>query len=428
MKAFIFKLIYKLAISMKKVLIPFIPQSVRKELKRKVIDNAFSLEKLDIRSMEKPMDISGINLIGYIRAEMGIGESCRIAANCIQTTNIPFDILNFKGTNTARMSDLSWSHKEVDAPRYNVNIFHVNAEQMIEVYTHFGQSLFEKRYNIGYWHWELPEFPDEWLDGFKFVNEVWVPSTFVAEAVSAKSNVPVTIIPHGIEVKIETYRDRSYFRLPEQSFLFLTMYDMNSFQERKNPIASIEAFKMAFKPDDCSVGLIVKVNNAHSNKEDMKKLLMLTEGYSNIYILNQTFSRNDTNALINCSDCYISLHRSEGFGLGLAEAMYLGKPVIGTNWSANTDFMTESNSCPVRYRLKQVGKNYGPYAAHQVWADPDIAHASKYMVKLVRDPDYYAQIAENGKQTIMTDFSPSAIGAKIERRLKEIRDDLGGLA
>ncbi|WP_240353147.1 MULTISPECIES: glycosyltransferase [Cohnella] len=412
---------------MKKVLIPFIPQSMRKRLKKKVIDRAFSLEKLDIRSTSvQHLNITGINLIGYARAEMGIGESCRIAAKCISTTSIPFDIINFKGTNTARMTDMSWRHKEVEAPQYNVNIFHVNAEQMVEVYTHFGQSLFEKRYNIGYWHWELPEFPDEWLDGFKFVNEVWVPTSFVAESVSAKSNVPVSIIPHGIEVKIENPRNRSYFQLPERSFLFLTMYDMNSFQERKNPIASIEAFKKAFQPDDSSVGLIVKVNNAGSNKEDMKQLLALVTGYVNIYILKETFSRNDTNALIQCADSYISLHRSEGFGLGLAEAMYLGKPAIGTNWSANTDFMNEENSCPVRYRLKKIGKDYGPYTAEQIWADPDIEHAGEYMVKLVNDSGFYDRISMNGMHSIKTDFSPQAVGTKVEKRLKEISDQLGG--
>ncbi|WP_232057986.1 glycosyltransferase [Cohnella abietis] len=368
----------------------------------------------------------GVNLIGYARAEMGIGESCRIAAKCLDTTDIPFGIVNFKGSNSARMSDLSWKHKEIDLPQHNVNILHLNAEQMFESYTYFGQKNFEGRYNIGFWHWELEDFPDEWLDGFKFVNEVWVPSSFVANSVSMKSPVPVIRIPHGIEVKIETPRDRLYYSLPTQPFLFLTMYDMNSFQERKNPMASIEAFKLAFKPDNLNVGLVIKINNASSNRNDMKSINEMTAGYNNIFLITSTLSRSDTNALIQCTDSFISLHRSEGFGLGLAEAMYLGKPAIGTNWSANTDFMNSQNSCLVNYELVELGRDYGPYQAYQVWADPDVEHASQYMKRLATETSYYNQVATSGEQTIKRNFSPSAVGKLIAKRLKYIQMHFGG--
>lgn len=385
----------------------------------KAIHN-FNNEKLET------MSITGINLIGYSRAEMGIGESCRIAAKSIATTDIPFGILNYKGTNSARMSDLTWSHKEVESPNYNLNIFHLNAEQMTEAFIYYGEELFRNRYNIGYWHWELPDFPETWLDGFKFVDEVWVPSTYVATSVSFKSTVPVITIPHSIEVKIELSRDRTYYGLPENTFLFLTMYDMNSFQQRKNPEASIEAFKKAFEPDDMTVGLVVKVNNSHSNRTDMRTISQITSGYKNIHVINETLSRNDTNALIQCTDSYISLHRSEGFGLGLAEAMYLGKPAIGTNWSANTDFMNQQNSCLVNYEMIHVGMDYGPYEAYQTWANPDVEHASYYMRRLVTDNTYRDEISLSGQQTIKNEFSPSAVGKLIEKRLKYIKARVGG--
>lgn len=417
-----------MAILLKRFIIPFIPQSARQRLKQRVVERAFTLEDLDIRSknVHDEFKVSGINLLGYARAEMGLGESCRLAARSLETTHINYGILNFKGTNSARMTDTTWSHKEIDNPKYNINIFHINAEQMIEVYTKYGHSLFKERYNIGYWHWELPEFPDEWVSGFNFVNEVWVPSQFVADSVAAKSDVPVVIIPHGIEVTIMEPRTRLHFNLPENAFLFLTMYDMNSYQERKNPMASIKAFKASFKPDDQSVGLVVKVNNAGSNKEDIRHLASLVEGYSNIYIIKATMSRNDTYALLSCTDSFISLHRSEGFGLGLAEAMYLGKPAIGTNWSANIDFMTTENSCLVDYDLQSVGKDYGPYKAHQTWANPHIEHASEYMKKLVQQPEYYRSVADKGQSDIKSNFSPSMVGSKVEQRLKTISEILGG--
>jgi Glycosyltransferase len=429
LKAFLYRLIYRLALPSKKLLVRIIPQNMRKKLKKHIIEKGYEnqLQEMSIKATENKVNqVNGINLIGYSRAEMGIGESCRIAAKCINTTNLPFGILNFVGSNSAKMSDVTWAHKEMELPKFNINVFHLNAEQMFEVYSHFGQGLFKDRYNIGFWHWELEDFPDEWLDGFKFINEVWVPSSFVANSVSMKSSVPVIRIPHGIEVIIENDRERSYYGLPETPFLFLTMYDMNSFQERKNPMASINAFKQAFSPNDLSVGLVVKVNNGSANKGDMKFINQITEEYKNIYVINKTFSRNDTNALIACTDSFISLHRSEGFGLGLAEAMYLRKPVIGTNWSSNTDFMNSQNSCIVNYELIKVGQDYGPYQAYQQWANADINHASQYMSRLVKDPIYYEDIATRGEQTIKNDYSPIAVGKMILKRLEYIQKHFGG--
>src|SRR5690606_3930186 len=149
-----------------------------------------------------------------------------------------------------------------------INIFHINAEQMMEIYATYGNSIFDNRYNIGYWHWELPDFPDRWIENFNFVNEVWVPSTFVAEAISLKSPVPVVKIPHSIIVNIEQQRDREYYALPNDAFIFLTMYDINSYSERKNPQASIKAFQRAFKNNDLSVGLVVKVNLKNADSKE----------------------------------------------------------------------------------------------------------------------------------------------------------------
>src|SRR5690606_11426500 len=154
------------------------------------------------------VQIGGFNLIGYARAEMGIGESCRIAARSMSAAGIPFGIINYTGTNRARMTDYTWKHKEMKEPIHPINIFHINAEQMMEVYGKYSSNLFDNRYNIGYWHWELPNFPDEWQSSYKIVDEIWVPSSFVANSVSMNSPVPVVRIPHGIEVNIINRRER----------------------------------------------------------------------------------------------------------------------------------------------------------------------------------------------------------------------------
>lgn len=410
---------YKVAVVVKPIITAIIPPKTRQRVKRLLLKKAFPIDKNHLGKAYE-QGIKGINLLGYARAEMGIGESCRIAANNLQAAGIPFGILNFTGTNSARMQDLTWANKEMDEPIYNINLLHINAEQMTEIYAHYGNNLFQNRYSIGYWHWELPDFPDEWLESFSLVDEVWAPSTFVADAIAAKSPVPVVKIPHSIEVEISEPRDRAYFHLPEQTFLFLAMYDVKSYQERKNPLAAIKAFKAAFKPDDSHVGLVLKVNSSKSDTAELNALHSLIQDYPNIYLIKETISRNDVNSLLNVTDCFVSLHRSEGFGLGLAEAMYLGKPVIGTNWSSNIDFMNHNNSCLVNCKLINVGKDYGPYKAFQQWADPDIQEASSYMKKLVLDKVFYRKIAESGQAQIREKYSPEAVGKLIRQRIEYI--------
>ncbi|MDF9840205.1 MULTISPECIES: glycosyltransferase [unclassified Paenibacillus] len=418
-KSFLFKKLYKSAVKFKPVAIRMFPFETRQRIKQKLLKVAFPIDKNDKTSCITG-ELSGVNLVGYSRAEMGIGESCRIAAKSMEAVDIPFGIINFIGTNSASMNDDSWIHKEINEPQFNLNIFHINAEQMIEVYAHYGNSIFKDRYNIGFWHWELPDFPDEWQESFNLVDEIWAPSTFVVDSIAQKSPVPVVKIPHSIKVSISDQRDRSYFNLPEDAFLFLSMYDLKSYQARKNPQASIIAFQLAFKPEDKSVGLVIKVNSAGQGSKELDELHQLIGTYTNIYLVDKTLSRNDTNALLSVIDSYVSLHRSEGFGLGLAEAMYLGKPVIGTNWSSNIDFMDFNTSCLVNYSLVKLNENHGPYKEYQYWAEPDVEHASTYMRTLFDDKNFYKQISSNGEEHIKKYYSPQAVGDIIQRRLKYI--------
>lgn len=376
-------------------------------------------EQIETEEKAEPGYAKGINLIGFIRAEMGIGESSRLAARAIQAAEIPFDIMNFPVT-AIRMEDFTWRHKEVEEPQYKVNIIHTNADTLRSVHHHFGSPLFDKRYNIGYWHWELPDFPDEFCDGFHFVNEVWVPSNFVAESIAKKSPVPVIRIPHGVEVLPPGDVNRATFGLPEDRFLFFSMYDTHSYQRRKNPQGAIIAFKQAFAPEDTSVGLVIKLNHSHANPSDLDEIRKLVSGYSNIYIIDRIMSRSEVDGLLNSTDCFVSLHRAEGFGLGLAEAMYLGKPVIGTYWSGNTDFMNATNSCIVDFSMSRVGKDWGPYKAYQSWAEPDLGHAAHHMREIAYNESYRHSIAFNGRQHIQTYFSPQIVGQMVKGRLSEL--------
>lgn len=367
-----------------------------------------------------PLELEkGINLIGYVRSETGLGESCRLAAQSLETTALPFGMLHFP-LNFIRSEDFTWSHKEMEHARYAVNVFHMNADMIGHAMNHFGPSLLNGRFNIGYWHWELPEFPEEYCGAFQSLQEIWVPSKFVADSISSKAKIPVVRIPHGIRVQLDSGMDRSSFALPEHSYLFMCMYDTQSYQARKNPQGALQAFKLAFAPHDSNVGLVVKVNNAGLKGQELQALREQIAGYPNMYILDSQLSRIQVNSLLHCTDCLISLHRSEGFGLGLAEAMYLGKPVIATGWSGNADFMHASNSCPVNYELVRVAQDYGPYKANQLWAEPDLSHAAALMRQVVETPSWRKQIAAAGQKTIREFYSPELAGTKMIERLQRL--------
>ncbi|EIJ81321.1 glycosyl transferase group 1 [Bacillus methanolicus PB1] len=363
----------------------------------------------------------GVNLIGYARAEFGLGESCRLAAKSLNSVGIPFCIVNFPNC-PSRQNDLTWQHKEVNEPIYKTNIFFINADQLYYNYrkNKIKRIWFLHRYNIGYWHWELPEFPTKWTKSVHLVNEIWVPSNFTFQSISKKISKPVVTIPHGITVETPLHFNRNDFGLPENRFLFLTMYDIHSTSFRKNPIGVIHAFKQAFNKEDHSVGLVVKINNASHAPQEVEMLKQKIAGYQNIFLIDKVLSRQEVDGLMNSIDCFVSLHRSEGFGLPLAEAMFLGKPVIATNWSGNIDFINEQNACVVDFTLKKIGQNYGPYTANQYWAEPYIDQAANFMKKLVEDKEYGNRIGKLGKETIMNQYSPQMVGNMYKSRLQQL--------
>lgn len=363
--------------------------------------------------------LPGVNLIGYSRSEMGVGEACRIMAKCLDHSGYPYGVYPFMAGDPNRKEDLSLREKESTEFKYDINLLSLNAEQLPIAADVLGQIL-NKRYNIGYWFWELPELPEKHVVSFKYLDEIWAPSKFVYDAIIKKSPIPVHYMPLAVSVKPPPGITRQSFNLPAEVFLFLCMYDLHSASERKNATAAVRAFKLAFSANEKKVGLVIKINNASNTKSETRHLQEIIGDYKNIYLINQIFTREQVNALLYNIDAVISLHRSEGFGLVMAEAMYLGKVAIATGWSGNIDFMNKHNSCLVDYKLIKLDRDYGPYEKNQFWADPDVEHASGLMSKIYNDRNFYSKVSYEGMRSIKDNFSPEKIGKMINKRLKEI--------
>lgn len=361
----------------------------------------------------------GINLVGWFDAELGIGESARLAAKALDTTSIDIALIPLKVNCLASRNDNSVTNRLVDHNLYPINVFHIDAPQSADIDHHHGENFRKGKRNIAYWAWELPDFPDNWIKYFEYYDEVWTPSHFVRDAVTMKSPIPVLTIPHCIEFETPKKSDRESFGLPSDKFLFLFAYDLNSYQPRKNPKATIRAFKKAFAgKDGQNVGLVIKTHSIQGNKEAYEELRYHLAGIDNVYLIDKRLSRKDVYKLMYSVDSYVSLHRAEGFGLTVAESMYLGKPVISTNWSATTEFLNRSNGCPVDFNLVELKTSFGPYTQGQIWADPDSDHAAELMIKLFEDSQFAKEIGEKAANSIRAQFSPETVGKIYEKRLK----------
>ena len=363
--------------------------------------------------------IQGLNVIGYVRAESGVGESARSTLRALKAAGVEHSIVDYRYGNVSRM-DEAIDETKLNGLRFGVSLFHINADQLAIAQEALGEDFFGRNYRIGYWAWELGRFPDSWQSAFSCLHEVWVPSTFCQRAVAAKSPVPVVCIPHSVEIVNPGPGDRRPFGLREDSFVFLTMADMLSIPERKNTLGTVEAFMRAFGGTQSAAQLVLKLSNPERRPDIMEALHDCAQRCRGIVLIDRYLSRSEMSGLIDAADCFVSLHRSEGFGLGIAEAMVREKAVIATGWSGNMDFTHAGNAMVVDYELIELDRDYGPYAKGEMWADPSIDDAAAKMRAVFESVDLRTRLGRRARADCMRLLSPEAIGRAARDRLQRI--------
>jgi glycosyltransferase involved in cell wall biosynthesis len=312
----------------------------------------------------------------------------------------------------------------VDPAPYPVNLFLMNPGDLARVIGVGPRAVRSwDRINICLPFWELAELPEESIAVLESFDVVLAGSRFNYECYVRQLSGPmVRYAPQPLYLDRAMPAQRTRWGLDLESFVFMTSFDMASDVNRKNPCAAIEAFRQAF-PSNSGVALVIKVNNSHLEeawKHHIEGLKRAAGGDSRVIIIDEAVPYAEVLSLYECCDAYVSLHRAEGLGLCLLEAMAMGKPVIATAWSGNMEFMTDQNSCLVGFSFVPVrGSTQEAYRGEHIpsgsrWADPDVGEAARWMRRLVENPELRRQIGAR------------AVDAIAERRAKISADALLG--
>ena len=361
----------------------------------------------------------GLNIAGYFRAELGIGEAARRLVSAVAAARIPYSTITTDAGALSRQAHEFGSHPE-GVGAYDVNLVCVNADMTSRFARDMGREFSEGRYTVGYWFWEVDRFPPKLHAAFDAVDEVWTATDFVADAVRQAGRVPVFTVP----VPLTSPRQsppitRDGLGLPDR-FLFLFSFDFLSVFERKNPLALVRAFARAFESGS-GPRLLIKTINGHIRLNDLERLRAEIGDRPDIHLVDGYYTAAENDALVERCDCYVSLHRSEGLGLTMAEAMAAGKPVIATGYSGNMQFMTAENSFLVDHLLTRVPPGCEPYPEDAMWADPDPDHAGRLMRHVYAEPHEAAARGRRARADIRERHSVEASAAAIAGRLEAIR-------
>lgn len=379
---------------------------------------------------EATMRPFGVNLIGYVFGQLGIGEDLRMTARALMAAGVPVALVDFPPGKEIPQNDRSLASFVVEEGPFAINLFCMTALEMLRFWCERGGRQFARRHTIGYWPWELPRWPRPWLPALALVDEVWASSRYIHEALAPVATKPVFVQPLAVEVTeaADTPRSamRARFGLPAEATLFVFSFDLNSSMHRKNPQAALAAFLEAFPagaphwgPE--RVGLVIKTHRPRRRHPQWERLKRLAAEDARIHLVEETLDRSELLALYRACDVFVSLHRAEGFGRGIAEALLLGLQVITTGFSGNLDFCAGHPAVElVGYEPVPVRRGQYPFGAGQWWAEPDVAQAAAAMRRAAERPRGTLRPAHE-----VPLVSIETTGANYRRRLEEIARQRG---
>ena len=376
-----------------------------------------ALNRATLRRTAAPEALTeGVALWGMAAESSGMGQCCRSMASALAASALPFSLHPLHSRAGGTLALDAYADALEEKRDMAVNLFCANADCTGYFLRQSGAGVLKGRKNIALWAWELPEFPKRWKPAFDWYDEIWTISEFSRGAIAKATDKSVRVLPLCVEPKPRQGRKRVDFGLPEDKLLYLSMYDARSIQARKNPHAAIAAYCAAF-PEEGDTALVLKISGGEQGKAEAQALREAITR-RDIYVLEGVLPAEELYALLALCDVFVSLHRSEGFGYPIAEAMALGLAVVVTGYSGNMDFCNARNACCVGYTLRELGDAAtAPYEPKQLWAEPDVNEAAVYLRRLREDADYRQSLAKAGQATVREKYSAEACARAVKDAL-----------
>ncbi|WP_374469841.1 glycosyltransferase family 4 protein [Phenylobacterium sp.] len=364
-----------------------------------------------------------VTVVGYPFSPAGMGEHLRVTLRALQAAGLTVRLVDVAQTRS--LPDPAWAGLGdlLVTELGSLNVFCVNGDEADRVVERLGRAAFDAAVNVIYPAWELARYPEAYARAVSRFDEVWAPSAFVRDAIDGAVDRPVHTIPLAVEpAPPPAALGRLWFGVPEGRFTVLFFFDFASHPARKNPEAVLAAVErlLARRPD-ADLHCVIKVRGVPPTRaaRDAFEARVAALG-DRAQVLGGDFSDEEMRALIAACDVFVSLHRSEGFGRGPAEAMALGRPTIATGYSGNVDFMPPSAALLVDYALTPVPPGAYPHGEGQVWAEPSVEHASRLIEQLLDDPAAARLLAERGRTHVAGALSYAAVGARLRARVQAL--------
>jgi glycosyltransferase involved in cell wall biosynthesis len=364
----------------------------------------------------------GIRIIGNVCGESGMGHSLRSFAAACDTQQVPHALVESRARNPSRRIAVSPAGSAADATTLRANVLYMPLDQVGHAIVALGEHALRDRYTILMPFWELSTCPAEWKHAASSVDELWAPTRFVQDALATLSPLPSQVLhmPPCVPAPQPRIFTRAEVGLKTETFLFFFSFDFFSYPERKNPLAVVAAFREAFPMRTEAVSLLISAMNADERSPYWQRLRAAVDSDPRITLRSKRMPHDEVLGLCRLSDCYVSLHRSEGFGYAPAEAMLLGKPVILTNYSGPCDYARPDNTCLVNFNLVNVGPRDYVHHEGRMWADPDVSHAAWHMRQLVASPSMAAEIGRRGRLFLESHYAPAVVGLRYRQRLQDL--------
>jgi len=364
---------------------------------------------------------AGFNSFGYEDASTGLGSAIRGFGDIFRslTSNVKQIRVPVWGADRGPVSKLKAEHIP-----YAFNFIHQNPDVLPHFLYHFGSEILDHRINIGHWVWEMHAGYPTWHRLSRLFHEIWVPSSYVASSLQGVSLSSLATIPYVVDgLPASPSLTRSSLGLPEDAFIFLYVFDIASTIGRKNPLAVLRSFRNVFHNNKNAV-LLLKYHNSYSDPAGVGALERLASSHANVRLLNKTLASDDVYSLFQITDCFVSPHRSEGFGLNIATAMYYGQPVIATGYSGNMDYMNASNAFPIEYEVVQAGPGHHNYRDGYGWAEPSPQHLEALLLRVYENRELAARTGAAGKKSVREQFNVDTVAQQVRNRLQTITDGL----